>query len=123
MPIAKHFRGDKQKLRCIKRVAWPDQPFVAVIVGHVVRRQKDDVVMGSVEMPIGSVHDPRRRQHRSTLCVEVRDDKFVAFTSFWPLRRILRPNDVAETKEKDQLLHSGTTYHLFDERVATLCSR
>src|SRR5579862_2091745 len=76
---AKHFSGDEEEFLGIEREFFADEPFVAVIVGHVVRRHEDDVVFGGVEMAVGAVDDFGLRESDAGFGFEIGDDKFVAF--------------------------------------------
>ena len=53
--VAEHFAGNEKELRRVERLAGADQPFVAVHVGHVVRRQQNGVVAGGVQRAVGAV--------------------------------------------------------------------
>ena len=57
MAVAEQFGSDEEQFGGIERELFADQPLVAVVVGHVVRGQEDDVVLRGVELAIGAVDD------------------------------------------------------------------
>src|ERR1700689_1405923 len=77
MAAAEHFGSDKEELVGIKREFFADEPFVAVVVGHVMRRHQDDVIFGGVEVAVGAVDDAGLRERDTGFGFEVGDDEFV----------------------------------------------
>src|SRR6476646_7760601 len=86
MSVAEKFRRDKEVFPWIERQVRADQPFVAMKVRHVVRRQENHVVFGGVEMAIRSVNDNGFGKRDAALGLEVWDYKLVAVAlDFWLL--------------------------------------
>src|SRR5262252_8771632 len=103
MPISEHLSSNNKKLRRIERVPSSDQPFIAVIISHVVRWQKERIVPRGIQMSVSSITDPRHRQDRATLTMKVRDHKLVMLPSFrfrCVLRTTLGPSDLTDHQHK-----------------------
>ncbi len=77
MPVAEQLRRYEEQLRRIEREAGADQPLVAVVVGHVVRRQQNGVVARGVQAAVRAVDDDRLGQGDARLRVEVVDHELV----------------------------------------------
>ena len=77
--VAEKLGGDQEQRRKVERATGADQPLVAMVVRHVVRRQQDRVVARRVEPAVGAVDDPRLRQRDAALGAEVVDRELVMF--------------------------------------------
>src|SRR5579871_1158584 len=120
MPIPEHLSSNKKKLRRIESVPGADQPFIAVIIGHVVRWQKNRIVPRGIQMPVSSITDPRHWQDRATLTMKVRDHKLVMLPNLrfgCVLRTTLGPDDLTDRQQKYELFHSRNS------SVSELCSQ
>ena len=71
--VAEQLRRDEEQRRGVERAAGPDQPLVAVVLRHVVRRQQHGVVARGVEMAVRAVDDARLRQRDAAFRVKVVD--------------------------------------------------
>ena len=78
LAITEQFGRHEEILRRVERLVRPDQPLVAMRVGHVMRRQKDNIVVCGVEPAVGRVHDTRLGQHNPAFEFEVVDDEGVS---------------------------------------------
>ena len=75
--VAEKLRRDEKQLPGIERAVRPDQPLVAVMGRHVMRRQQHGIVARGVELSVRAVDDPRLRQRHAALGLEVVDDELV----------------------------------------------
>src|SRR6185437_8430277 len=73
VPVAEQLGSDEKELRGVERKAWPDQPLVAVVVGHVVRWKQHCVVARRVQAAVRAIDDDRFREHHTGLGAEVLD--------------------------------------------------
>ena len=79
LAVAEQFGGDAQKLRGIERAIRAYEPFIAVEVRHVMRRQEHGVVARGVQMTVGSIDDTHLRHRHAALGVEIGDRELMAF--------------------------------------------
>jgi hypothetical protein len=77
MAVAKQFGRNKKQLGGVERAVLPDQPFVSVIVSHVVRRQQHHVVSCSIQLAVCPILDASLRKNHAALGAEVGDHKLV----------------------------------------------
>ena len=93
-----------------ERESRSDQPLVAVVIGHVVRWEQDDVVPRGVEMAIGAIDHRRLREDHSALRPEVAQDKLMMLgavdTSGGALRRGGRAQERGERSQREDS-HAG----------------
>ena len=75
--VAEQFGGDEKQPGRVQRPVGSDQPLVAVMVRHVVRRQQHDVVARGVQAAVRAVDDPRLGQRDAALGTEVLDHELV----------------------------------------------
>ena len=62
--VAEQLRRDEIELRGVERAPRADQPLVAVVRRHVVRRQQHGVVVRRVQVAVRAVDDDRLREAR-----------------------------------------------------------
>src|SRR5580698_11514772 len=82
MAAAEHFRCDEEEFVGIESEFFADEPFIAVIVSHVMRRHEDDVIFGGVEVAVGAVDDAGLRERDARFGFEIGDDEFVTLGSW-----------------------------------------
>ena len=102
--VAEQFGRDEEQRRRIERAVRADQPLVAVVVRHVVRRQQHHVVARGVEVAVRAVDDPRLRQRDAALGVEVVDDELVMLGG---VRRGGRRLDEKHQRRDQMKQHAG----------------
>src|SRR2546421_813645 len=80
--IAEQLRGYEKILsrieHAILRLLGLDEPFIAMEIRHVMRRQQHGIVVCGVQLAIGSIDDPCLGKSRAALRVEVGDHKLMA---------------------------------------------
>jgi hypothetical protein len=62
MAVAEQLGRHQEEFGGVERAIGADQPVVAVMIRHVVRRQQDGVVARRVEAAVGAVNNPRLRE-------------------------------------------------------------
>ena len=84
--VAEQLRRDEKERRGVERASWADQPLVAVVRRHVVRRQQHGVVARRVQVAIRPVDDDRLGQHDAALRPKILDRVFVMLGAVDALR-------------------------------------
>jgi len=79
--------------RHVERAIRSDQPFVAVMVRHVMRRQQHDVVARGVQRAVGAVDDLGSRQRHAALGAEIIYKEFVMLGRVRRCRRLRARRD------------------------------
>jgi len=86
MAVAEQFRRDEIEFGGIERASGSDQPLVAVVIRHVMRRQQHCVVARRVQMAVRPVHDDGLRQYDTAFRAKVVDDELVMLGPIHSLR-------------------------------------
>src|SRR4051812_6101142 len=116
LTVPEQFRRNQEQLRRIERTRLTrlrrrtlagDQPVVAVMVRHIVRRQQDGIIASRVQRSVRAIDDARLRQHRAGLGAEVVDDELVMRGG---VRRRLRLSSRRRERENHESAGRGKAY-------------
>src|SRR5882757_2445965 len=77
MAVAKELGGYEKEFCGVEGFAGAHQPFITTVGGHIMRGQKDRVVVGFIEMAVGAVDDVRLGQDGTAFGMELMDHEVV----------------------------------------------
>ena len=85
----KYYKGVPSPVKHPERMVRADEPFIAVEVGHVMRRQQNHIVLRGIEMSVSSIDHVSLGQGHAALGLEIRNYEFVTFAGIGFYRDVL----------------------------------
>src|SRR5215472_19199947 len=87
--ISEELRRYQEETGGVESAAPSNEPFIAVEICHVVRRQQHDIIFGGIQLAVCSVYYSRLRQSNSALGPEIGDREFVLLGALLLCRCVL----------------------------------